>query len=67
MWAAENGSTAVLRAYDASALHELYNSNRASGSRDQFGAGHKFITPTVVNGKAYVGTTNSVGVFGRLP
>jgi hypothetical protein len=44
----------------------LYNSNQA-GSRDQFGSGNKFITPTVVNGKVYVGTTNSVGVFGLLP
>ena len=58
---------AVLHAYDASNLHELYNSNQASGSRDQFGAGNKFITPTIVNGKVYVGTTNSVGVFGLLP
>ena len=67
VWAAENGSPAVLHAYDASNLHELYNSNQASGSRDQFGSGNKFITPTVVNGKVFVGTTNSVGVFGLLP
>ena len=45
--------------------NELYNSNQA-GSRDQFGTGNKFITPMVVNGKVYVGTTNSVGVFGLL-
>ncbi len=66
VWAAENTTPAVLHAYDASNLHELYNSNQA-GSRDQFGAGNKFITPTVVNGKVFVGTTNSVGVFGLLP
>jgi hypothetical protein len=66
MWAAENASPAVLHAYDASNLsNELYNSNQA-GSRDQFGTGNKFITPMVVNGKVYVGTTNSVGVFGLL-
>jgi hypothetical protein len=66
LWAAENSSPAVLHAYDASNLsNELYNSNQ-SGSRDQFGAGNKFITPTIVNGKVYVGTTNSVGVFGLL-
>ena len=67
MWAAENASPAVLHAYDASNLHELYNSNQASGGRDQFGTGNKFITPMVVNGKVFVGTTNSVGVFGLLP
>jgi outer membrane protein assembly factor BamB len=67
VWAAENTSPAVLHAYDASNLHELYNSNQASGGRDQIGSGNKFITPTVVNGKVFVGTTNSVGVFGLLP
>jgi hypothetical protein len=67
VWAAENTNPAVLHAYDASNLHELYNSNQAASGRDQFGAGNKFITPTVVNGKVYVGTTNSVGVFGLLP
>jgi PQQ enzyme repeat len=67
LWAAENSSPAVLHAYDATNLaNELYNSNQASGGRDQFGDGNKFITPTVINGKVYVGTTNGVGVFGLL-
>jgi len=67
LWAAENGNSAVLHAYDATNLsHELYNSNQASGGRDQFGAGNKFITPMITNGKVYVGTTNGVGVFGLL-
>ena len=67
LWAAENNNPAVLHAYDASNLaNELYNSNQASGGRDQFGAGNKFITPMIVNGKVYVGTTNGVGVFGLL-
>jgi len=67
LWAAENGGSAVLHAYDATNLsHELYNSNQASGGRDQFGAGNKFITPMITNGKVYVGTTNGVGVFGLL-
>jgi outer membrane protein assembly factor BamB len=66
VWAVENGSTAVLHAYDAGDLsHELYNSNQA-GSRDQFGAGNKFITPMIANGRVYVGTTNGVAVFGKL-
>ncbi len=67
VWAAENSSPAVLHAYDATNVsHELYNSNQASGSRDQFGSGNKYIVPTVANGKVYVGTTNGVGVFGLL-
>jgi hypothetical protein len=67
VWAAQNSNPAVLYAYDAGDLHPLYNSNQASGARDQFGAGNKFITPMIANGKVYVGTTNGVGVFGILP
>jgi hypothetical protein len=67
VWAVENSTPAVLHAYDAGTLGELYNSNQASGARDQFGAGNKYITPTIVNGKVYVGTPNGVAVFGLLP
>ncbi len=67
VWATENTSPAVLHAYSALNLKmELYNSNQA-GSRDHFGNGNKYITPTIANGKVYVGTTNGVGVFGLLP
>jgi hypothetical protein len=66
VWASENTSPAVLHAYNAQTLVELYNSNQASGGRDHFGAGNKYITPMIVNGKVYVGTTNGVGVFGLL-
>jgi hypothetical protein len=67
VWAVENRNPAVLHAYDARDLsHELYNSTQAPASRDAFGAGNKFLTPTVVNGHVYVGTTNGVAAFGRL-
>jgi hypothetical protein len=66
VWAHENSNPAVLHAYDATNLaHELYNSSQA-GSRDQFGTGNKFITPTVADGKVFVGTTSGVAVFGLL-
>ena len=66
VWAAENGSTGALHAYDASNLgNELYNSNQ-SGARDQWGPGNKFITPMIALGKVYVGATNGVAVFGLL-
>jgi len=68
LWAAENTSPAVLHAYEANNLAvELYNSNQAAGGRDHFGNGNKFITPTIANGKVYVGTQTGVGVFGLLP
>lgn len=66
VWASENTNPAVLHAYNAGNLHELYNSNQAAGGRDHFGAGNKYITPTIAHGKVYVGTTNGVGVFGLL-
>jgi len=67
VWVAENVSPAVLHAYAAGNLaNELYNSDQAANGRDQFGAGNKFITPTIANGQVYVGTTSGVGVFGLL-
>jgi hypothetical protein len=66
VWAIEN-SGAILFAYDAADLaKELYDSDQAANGRDHF-SGNKFITPMVVNGKVYVGTPNSVAVFGLLP
>jgi hypothetical protein len=67
VWAVESSTPAVLHAYGALTLSELYNSKQASGNRDQFGAGNRFMTPTVVNGKVFVGTPNGVAVFGLLP
>jgi hypothetical protein len=71
LWAVENtgsgggGGLAVLHAYDAANLAtELYNSNQA-GTRDHF-ADNKFITPTIANGKVYLGTPTGVIVFGLL-
>jgi len=70
VWALESTQRqpAVLHAYEAANLaNELYNSNQAAGGRDDFGTGNKFITPTIANGKVYVGTPDGVAVFGLLP
>jgi hypothetical protein len=67
VWAVENSSPAILHAYDATSLQEIYNSNQAASGRDHFGNGNKFITPTVVNGKVFAGTPNGVAEFGLLP
>jgi hypothetical protein len=66
VWAHENTNPGVLHAYDATNLtHELYNSSQA-GSRDQFGAGNKYITATIADGLVFLGTTDSVAIFGLL-
>jgi hypothetical protein len=66
LWAVQNTKPAILHAYDTN-LNELYNSNQASGNRDQFGDGNKFVTPTIVNGKVFVATATGIAVFGLLP
>ncbi len=66
VWAIENGSSGgVLHAYAATNLAtELYNSSKVAA--DGF-SDNKFVTPTIANGKVYVGTPNSVAVFGLKP
>ena len=67
VWAVENSTPAVLHAFTATNLAtELYNSNQAASGRDHFGAGNKYMTPTIANGKVYVGTPTGVAVFGLL-
>ena len=70
VWAIDQGATssasAVLHAYNARNLsQELYNSNQ-NATRDNLGPGIKFSVPTVVNGKVYIGTKNSLVVYGLL-
>ena len=68
VWAIEHVTPSVLHAYNALNLaEELYHTNQAANSRDQFGQAAHFGTPTIVNGKVYVGTINSVAAFGLLP
>lgn len=56
----------ILRAYDALNLAaELYDSNQ-NASRDALGSAVKFSVPTVVNGKVYAGTQNSLVAYGLL-
>ncbi len=61
---------AVVYAYDATNVvngTELWNSTRAANNRDQAGNAVKFTTPTISNGKVYVGTSTEVDVYGLLP
>jgi hypothetical protein len=66
VWLLEGASNGTLHAYEASNVaHELYNS-QMKGSRDSLGSFVRFTVPTVANGKVYVGTGNSLVVFGLL-
>src|SRR5262249_32468795 len=46
---------------------ELWNSGQKSGGADSVGAVGKFAGPTEANGELYVGTANSLVVYGLIP
>jgi uncharacterized protein (TIGR03437 family) len=66
VWLLESAGGGTLHAYDASNVaNEIYNS-QMKGPRDALGSFVRFTIPTVANGKVYVGTGNSLAVFGLL-
>ena len=71
IWTLDNsgfGATeAILHAYDPANLAvELFNSTQAANNRDAAAIAVKFTTPTIANGKVYVGGRNAITVFGLL-
>jgi len=64
-WNAED-QFAVLHAYDATDLRrELYNSTQ-NPSRDGPGLAVRFVIPTVMNGRVYIGAKRELDVYGLL-
>jgi hypothetical protein len=61
-----SGGQALLQAHDASNCASTLYSSSTNASRDNPGVAVKFTTPTVINGKVYVGTANQLSVFGLL-
>ena len=55
---------AILYAHDASNVANLLYSSESNVSRDNPGNSVKFVVPTVVNGKVYVGTESQLSVYG---
>jgi autotransporter-associated beta strand protein len=54
-----------LHAYDASTFAtELWNSAQAAGGADNVGTLNKFAPPLVANGEVFVGTANSLVIYG---
>jgi hypothetical protein len=58
----------ILYALDATNLiHELYDSTQALKLRDKLAPTSRFTTPTVANGKVYIGSISGLSVYGLLP
>ncbi|HEX4377837.1 MAG TPA: hypothetical protein VHZ99_11865 [Steroidobacteraceae bacterium] len=68
VWTVESSTTspAVLHAYNPTNLAQEYYNSTQAGSRDSFGNGNKFVTPVIADGHVYIGTSDSVAVFGLL-
>jgi hypothetical protein len=64
LWAVESGT--YLMAMDAMTLNTLYTSKQAANGRDSLPALAHFASPVAANGKIFVGTQNSVVVYGLL-
>jgi len=62
----KGGAPAILYAFDALKLTELYDTTQC-GTQDNPGLAVKFTVPTVVNGKVYIGTQGEMDVYGELP
>jgi hypothetical protein len=76
LWALDNSASGtcsgsancqILYAYDATNLANLlYDSSQAPNNHDVPGGAVKFATPTIANGKVYVGSQLKVSAFGRI-
>jgi hypothetical protein len=68
VWLVRNVSNIPkLSAYDATALFLLYDSGQAANGRDTLGTVGHFATPTIANGKVYMGTQTQLVAYGLFP
>ncbi len=58
---------AFLHAYDATDLSKELYSSETNLTRDAAGPAAKFVVPTIVNGKVYIGTQTELDAYGRCP
>jgi hypothetical protein len=64
VWVMDRGANEI-HAYNANNLGvELWNSGLRAGGADSLGSVVKFASPTVANGEVFVGTSNSLVVYG---
>ena len=67
LWAIKHTSPTLL-AFDATNLaNKFWDSTQALKARDKLIPVNRFVTPTISNGKVYVGGSSSLEVYGLLP
>lgn len=71
LWALQLGDSdekgpLVLKAYDARDLSRVLYVSKEHPGRDRAGGSLKFLVPTIVNGKVYVGGAGQLTVFGLI-
>ena len=67
LWAIRH-TTAALFAFDPTNLaNKFYDSTQALSGRDKMIPVARFVTPTISNGKVYIGGTAALEVYGLLP
>ena len=64
LWLIDNGK--YLIAMDAITLNTLYRSDQAAGGRDTLPLVAHFASPVAADGKVFIGTQNSIAIYGLL-
>ncbi len=67
LWAIRHTNPALFAFDPTNLANEFYDSTQAKGLRDKLVPVVRFTTPTISNGKVYIGGTSALAVYGLLP
>jgi len=67
LWAIRHSNPALFAFDPTNLANKFYDSTQALSSRDKLVPVVRFVTPTISNGKVYIGGTAALEVYGLLP
>lgn len=67
LWAIRHTNPALFAFDPTNLAHEFYDSTQALRTRDKLAPVVRFVTPTISNGKVYIGGTATLTAYGLLP